>query len=61
MITGGVLVTISYVLIGPSPVLAPLGLTAPSLVSIGVSMAILGLGLGAALVPTFNDLNKSAV
>uniref|UniRef100_H2YAZ6 Major facilitator superfamily (MFS) profile domain-containing protein n=1 Tax=Ciona savignyi TaxID=51511 RepID=H2YAZ6_CIOSA len=61
MICGGLLVATSFVLVGPSPVLAQLGVTEVSFPLVGVSMGILGAGLSMALVPTFSDLTASAV
>nr|XP_002119244.3 MFS-type transporter SLC18B1-like isoform X1 [Ciona intestinalis]XP_018672789.1 MFS-type transporter SLC18B1-like isoform X1 [Ciona intestinalis] len=61
MTCGSLMVGTSFLVIGPSPIFAPLGLTAVSYTCVGISMAILGAGLSAALVPTFSDLTHSAV
>ena len=61
MIVGGLFVALSFLVIGPSPFFSIFGLRKPSIATISISMAVLGLGLSAALVPCFNDLNQSAV
>lgn len=60
MILGCLVISLAFLLIGPSPIFHPLGLTRPSVMLISVSMVLLGLGLSAAVVPNFNDLMYSA-
>jgi len=61
MILGSLLTGFSFLLIGPSSIFGSIVfLKEVSIASVSISMAFLGFGLSAALVPSFSDLAHSA-
>eukprot|EP00794_Sanderia_malayensis_P011822 gene11822-13046_t len=60
MVVGGVIMAISYILLGPTPFL-PKNIIPSTLWLNGVALAVLGIGVGPFLVPGLSDMNDSAV